>query len=470
MGERVKPRVLATALFGVATVAVSGTVIAFSGTTFSSYSDDESSTPSSAGAAVVALGRDGPTPDLGYADLRPGVPQTVDLTVSYDGSVPAAVGLSFAPQGASVLCGRSGGSWSARPGRAATVTVGTGPAHSYCSLLGGEVLPLGPAAPGGADLVVPVTITLAEGAAPDSAGLQDVDAVVVHADGGFTDRVAGRITMSTAAADSLPPPPVGTPAFVEAALVLPGDAPALVLDGTDPAATARTASAGGGIALPTECLDAGIRPEDIAEVIALDPVSPSWDATARRGEGAGPFLVLGTAVADTVTGSSQGDCVVGGGGADVIGAGDGDDVVVGGAGDDRLGGDAGSDRLRGGAGRDDLRGGAGRDLMDGGPDGATCDTTTAEDSVRCLAPTPAPAPPPAAVAPPPPAAPAPGPVAPAAPAPEPPSADPAPPAAPETPVEEPAPSGRPAADEPATGTTGAGGTTEPGPNPQPADS
>ncbi|MDN5932529.1 MAG: hypothetical protein L0I24_15930, partial [Pseudonocardia sp.] len=367
------------------------------GTTFSSFSDDESSTPSTAGAAVVALGRDGPEPGLGYVDLRPGTPQTVNLTIAYDGSVPAAVGLSFAPEGGSPFCAQSRGSWSAIPGRALTVAIGTGPELSYCSLLDGTVLPLGTAEPDADDLVVPVTLTLAEGAGPGSAGLRHVDTATVHADGGFTDRVTGQITMSTAAADTRPPPPPGAPTFVEAALVLPGDTATVALDITDPAVTARSASAEVGIALPAECLAAGIRPEDITEVVALDPARPLWDANVRRGTGAGPFLVLGTSVADTITGSTKGDCIVGGGGADTIAGGAGDDVAVGGAGDDALAGEAGSDRLLGGAGRDDLRGGAGRDVLDGGPADATCDTTPADDALRCVAP----APPPAAVVPPP---------------------------------------------------------------------
>lgn len=454
-----RSRVVVPALLSVVTLTAVGSLLAFSGTTLSSFADVEASTPSTVGAAVVALGRDGPKPELGYADLHPGIPQSVDLTVSYDGSVPAAVGLSFAPDGGSAFCEPSDGSWSALPGRAVTVAIGSGPAQSYCSLLDGEVLPLGNAEPDAPDLVVPVTLTLAEGAAPGSAGLENIDTATVHADGGFTDRVTGQITMSTAAADTLPPPPAGAPGFVEAALVLPGAAATVVLDVTDPAATARTASAEVGIALPAECLAAGIRPEDITEVIALDRALPVWDANVRRGNGAGPFLVLGTAVADRITGSTKDDCIVGGGGADTITGGDGDDVVVGGTGEDAIRGEAGADRLLGGAGRDDLRGGTGKDALDGGPADAACDTTPADDAVRCLAP------PTSAAVPAPVADSAPAPAAPVAPEPASPSVEQARPALPERPAEEPAPAEQPAVAEPAAETIGASGAPEPSAGP-----
>lgn len=382
-----------------------------SGNTLASFSDT-ASTPSTFGSATVKLGDD-VGPELGYEKLRPGVAQTVQLTITYDGTVAAGVGLSFAPDGESAFCEQNGGAWVARPGRAVTLSVGTGPEESYCSLLGGAVLPLGTVQEAGS-LEVPVTVTLAEGAGPDSVDLTDSDIATVHADGGFTDRVAGHITMSTAPADEIPAEPVGTPEVVVAALSVPGAEASVALDVADPAATARLAPAEAGIALPVECLDAGIAPKDITEVIALDAALPAWDAITRRGRGAGPFLVLGTAVADTITGSTKGDCIVGGGGADTIAGGDGYDVIVGGAGADDLNGEAGDDRLLGDAGLDNLRGSTGRDLLDGGADAATCDTAPGEDATRCRPPaaTPAPVVPPTP-APPAPSEPAPVPVEPA---------------------------------------------------------
>ncbi|WP_205347161.1 calcium-binding protein [Pseudonocardia broussonetiae] len=449
-------------------VAVGGAalVAAFSSDgTLASFSSTFSSSPSTIGAARVTLGGgDDGGPELGYTDLRPGVPQTVELAVAYEGTVAAAIGLSLTPAATSPFCEQRAGVWVAKTGMAVTLRFGSAPAESYCSLYDGRVVPLGTAQPNaGAPVRVPVTLTLAAGAAAASAGLDHTDVATVHAEGGFTDRADGHLRIATAAAADLPPGPAPGPVSVP--LAPPGGA-AAPLSPADPAGSARKAPAGTGVALPAECVAAGMVATDFVDVIALDPADRTWDAIASRGRGAGPFVVLGTSGADTIVGSTGGDCIVGGAGDDSLTGGDGDDVLVGGAGADLLTGGAGADTLLGGPGGDDLRGGDGQDVFDGGPGGAICDVLPAEKATACSAPpvTAAPSVAPAAPPAPAPAAPAPALVAPApqveseppavAPAPEPPAPQPEPQPEPpardpepvvEEPVVEPSPTASPAA-------------------------
>ncbi|MEO5345642.1 MAG: hypothetical protein H7834_04580 [Magnetococcus sp. YQC-9] len=86
-------------------------------------------------------------------------------------------------------------------------------------------------------------------------------------------------------------------------------------------------------------------------------------------------MVLGTALADTMTGTTTNDwlsgqagndTLSGGSGNDVLQGGDGNDTLIGGVGNDNLQGDAGNDTLQGGDGKDLLQGGTGDDTLDGG--------------------------------------------------------------------------------------------------------
>ncbi|WP_372453625.1 calcium-binding protein, partial [Pseudonocardia abyssalis] len=340
---------------------------ALSGGTLASFSSTVTSSPSTIGAARVTLGGgDDAGPELGYTDLRPGASQTVELTVAYEGTVAAEIGLSLTPAAGSPFCEQRDGRWVAKPGTAVTLKIGSNPAESYCSLYDGRVVPLGTAQPSAEPVRIPVTLTLAEGAAPGSAGLDHTDVATIHAEGGFTDRADGHLRVATAAdlpSDTAPAP-------VSVALALPGEAPPPDL--ADPAGSARGEGGAAAVALPAECTAAGMTAADFVEVIALDPAKPVWDAVVSRGRGAGPFVVLGTPGDDTIIGSAVDDCIVGGAGDDSLTGGDGDDVLIGGAGDDVLHGNAGADILLGGPGRDDLRGGDGRDAFDGGPGSATC--------------------------------------------------------------------------------------------------
>jgi predicted ribosomally synthesized peptide with SipW-like signal peptide len=396
----------------VGVLAAAGAVLVATGGTSASFTDVEAGAPSQAGAATVVLGRDGAAPSLAFPRLEPGRPVTVLLTVEYGGTVAADLTLAVAPGGKSDFCHRPRDTWSTRPGVPVTVSIGGGAPVSWCALYDGERVPLGTVAPGQRP-TVPVTVTLAADAGPSADRRTENAAVTVHADGGFTDSATGPLSATTAAARG-PRPPVAA----VAAVASPGAAPSVALDAADPAATARAATEGATVALPEACIDAGIDPAAIVEVIAVDPLTRVFDGAAR-GRGAGPFLVLGTDGPDVVTGSTAGDCVVGG------------------AGDDRLDGAEGADALLGGAGLDELTGGPGADRLDGGRGSAGCDADPADRVTACRAPaTPTTVPPtptsPALAPPAEPVAPPAGPVEPVAPA--------VPPAEPVAePVEEPAP-------------------------------
>ncbi len=356
------------AAVAVGVVAAAGAVLVATGGTAASYTDVEPGTPSQAGAATVVLGRDGAAPSLAFPGLQPGRAATVLLTVEYGGTVAADLTLAAAPTSPrSAFCRNPGNGWSAAPGVPVTITVASGEPVSWCALYEGLRVPAGTVAPGQRP-TVPVTVTLAADAAPAAAGLTEDAAVTVHADGGFTDSATGPLSASTAAAAAGTPASQPAAATVAAAAVAPpGAAPSVALDPADPAATAREAAQGATVALPQACLDAGIDPAAIVEVIAVDPLVRVFDGAAR-GRGAGPFLVLGTDGPDVVTGSTAGDCVVGG------------------AGDDRLDGVEGADALLGGPGLDELTGGAGADRLDGGPGSALCDVDPADRTTACRTP------------------------------------------------------------------------------------
>ncbi|WP_211177554.1 calcium-binding protein [Pseudonocardia acidicola] len=461
MNTRTAFAILAAAL----ATAGAGAFVAISGSTLASFSDTVTSTPTTIGAATVVLGRDGKGPDLRYDTLKPGSPQTVKLTVDYQGTVPADVSLSITPtdkKGGSTFCQQKNGSWQARPGAALLITVGDAGTVSYCSLYNGTRMPLRAGVQPGAKVEVPVTVALAADAR-SAFDMSQEDGVTVYADGGFTDQATGKITVTTAGkrgGDDRSSFLAASPALVAAA---PGTTPgAIAPDATDPGAAARTASAATPIELPAECAEAGMKPDDFAEVITVDPTHRSWNAAVERGAGAGPFLILGTAGDDTIAGSGAADCILGGAGRDTISGGTGNDVIIGGPGDDVLRGEQGDDRLYGGPGRDELQGGDGTDRFDGGADSATCDPVAGERAVRCTPPPPAaPASPaPSAPAPVPSPAPAPAPAPQSTPEPAAPSAPPsdavvAPPAGPSTaPAESPTP--EPVRTEPAAPSTATG--------------
>ncbi|WP_433504367.1 hypothetical protein ACQP04_32975 [Pseudonocardia halophobica] len=388
-GGSVKTRAVVAGLLGAATVAAGGTVASAVGTTFAAYTQTVASSPGTLGAARVTLGDDGAGPQLGYEGLRPGASQTVALTVDYRGTIAADVSLTVAPNSDSTLCERTSAGWRARAGVPLLLSAGDGAPVSYCSLYAGARLPLATAAAPDTVVTVPVTVTLGSDATAVALGLHQSDVATIHAEGGFTDEAAGSITLSTArpeeaVAGSMSDAPAS--ATLSATLSPSGDGTAVV-DSADPAAAAMAAgSTATPVALPPECTASGMRAEDFAEVVAVDARTRSWDAGARRGAGAGPFLVLGTAGADTITGSDRGDCIVGGGGDDVVAGGGGADVLIGGAGVDTLSGGAADDRLYGGPGTDVLDGGEGADTLEGGSAGATCVVDSVDRSRDCAAP------------------------------------------------------------------------------------
>ncbi|MHA6792588.1 hypothetical protein ACVGVM_03570 [Pseudonocardia bannensis] len=385
-----KPRATIAALVGALTAAGVGIVTGVSGGTLASFSDTVTSSPTTIGAATVVLGRGGDGPDLRYKDLSPGRPQTVELTVGYEGSIPADLSLSLRPGKDSDLCERGKRGWKPRDGAAATLTVGSAEAVNYCSLYDGRKIELTEQAPPGSTIRARITLALSADAGTSAFGRSERAVVTVHADGGFTDRAEGGIRVDTELGRDSDGPRDRSVGQALTAAAPEGTPGAVVTDPVDPGAAARSASGYAAIELPSECAAAGMAAGDFTEVVPLDPTHPQWNAGDERGLGAGPFLILGTAGDDTIVGSEFGDCIVGGAGNDTVTGGPGNDVVIGGPGVDVLLGDGDGDLLHGGPGHDDLRGGDGADLLDGGPSRATCDVTSADRATNCLPP-PAPA-------------------------------------------------------------------------------
>jgi predicted ribosomally synthesized peptide with SipW-like signal peptide len=366
-GESSVNRRAGTVAFAAAAIAaVGGVAVSLSGMTFAAFSDTETSTPTTVGAATVVLGHSDSGPELGYAGLRPGAPQSVELTVTYEGTVAADLTLAVTPDGEALFCEQRSGRWAARPGASVTVRVDAGDPVPYCSLYDGERLSLGTAQPD-SELTATVTLTLAGRAA--TAGQVETDIATVHADGGFSDEAAGSITVATAPG----PGPVAAPG---AAAPAPGmAAPLATVSGPPPPdATVPPASTPPAPverpAVPAECAAAGMTVERFTEVVVLDAAAPEFDGSDRPG----PLLVLGTSGPDRITGSTAADCIAGGGGDDELTGGPGDDVLV------------------GGSGVDALAGGEGRDRLDGGPGAATCDATPDDQAISCLPPPAEPAP------------------------------------------------------------------------------
>ena len=395
--------VLALTALGVGIVLGSGTLARFS--------DSERAGNAVVGAATVVLGGRATPVALNYTGLRASGTRTVNLTVDYRGTVPATIQLRL-PSGAQpTSCQRNGNTWTdGLLVGTLNITLGAQPATSFCSLLNGAARTLVATVAPRTTTVVPIKVDVGPVFVTTRT---EQAAIVVRAVGGFTDQVAGTITISTTGLLGLRSQSLTTAA------------PPPVVVATAP---------------PAECTGT------YAETVTLTNERPRFVAAEDRPGAAGPFLVLGTAGDDVVTGSGAGDCLVGGGGFDVLDGAGGDDVLVGGDGADRLTGGPGDDRLFGGAGVDELTGGPGADVLDGGVDGGTCDADPADTVTACTVPAPAPLPGPAPV-------PAPLPEPPPAPAPPAPEPAPAPapepaPAAPEEPrPAEPAPETAPAPGE-----------------------
>jgi hypothetical protein len=66
--------------------------------------------------------------------------------------------------------------------------------------------------------------------------------------------------------------------------------------------------------LPAQCERAGMRLDRFEDIIVLGPDQHTWNPVEQRGQGAGPFLVVGTDGDDEIVGSTGDDCIVGGGG------------------------------------------------------------------------------------------------------------------------------------------------------------
>lgn len=366
-------RVIAGTLVAVV-VTVTGVLSGGSGT-YARYTDVEAR-PGTVGAATVVIGTSSRAPALSYTGTLLGGTSSATVNVVYTGTTPARLTLRAKPATtySSAFCTYSAStkSWSrATPATPITLSFG-GTTVDYCTLLNGAEVTLASSVAAGSTTAVATSATfgLLSGATPKKD--QNVP-LLIHAYGttgsGFSDVVSGTLGVATSASPT------------------PRSLAVVTTPTSTVAPTTTTAPAGTPVAavdVPAECTAAGMTAASFVEKITLTATQPSFDAARDRPGSAGPFLVLGSPVADTVIGSAGADCVSTGDGDDVVSGGTGGDVLVGGAGADRLSGDAGADRLHGGAGLDTLDGGAGADLLDGGADGATCTTDASDTTTGCL--------------------------------------------------------------------------------------
>ncbi len=271
-------------------VAVSAAIAASGGgSTYAAFSDFDSVENNKVGAARVALGLPGGNaPELSYAGLLPGVPQTDTLPISYVGSIPGDLALEFRPQGGSAYCEQAlDGSWSAIDGGSLQLSLGGG-WFDYCSLLDpGASVPVGGDVQPGSDLDVPVSVQLAPGSDYRFSELADVDVLTVTARqtgaGAFTDWAVGTISIGT----GLIQPPI-----------------------------------------PAECGDLGQYQETILGTEGDDDI---W-------AGNGKAIVLGLGGDDIIHGGNGKDCLVGGDGDDTLFGGNAPDIMIGGNGTDTCNG------------------------------------------------------------------------------------------------------------------------------------
>ena len=326
--------------------------------TLARFVDADKGLPGTAAAATVVLGSRGTPPTLTFSAVRSGSPRTVNLTIDYRGSVPATVLLRLPSGATTTSCTGSGSSWSdGLLVGSLTLTLGSQPAVPYCSLLDGTARTLVSTVAPNTVTTVPIVATVGGLALLSRT---ERAAVLVRAVGGFTDQVAGTITISTGAVIAL-----------------------AAAARTAPTPTTTAAAAAAPATTPAACVAAGLT--TFAETVTLTADRPRFVAAEDRPGAAGPFLVIGTSGDDTVTGSAAGDCVVGGGGDDTVDGQGGGDVVLGGDGADRVDGGAGNDRLYGEAALDRLVGGPGADVLDGGADNAVCDSDPADTAAGCTA-------------------------------------------------------------------------------------
>lgn len=236
---------------------------------------------------------------------------------------------------------------------------------NYCSLLDSGPVTLREAVPpGAAPFTTGVDLTLTENELAGAAPITAVDALVVEASGGFSDRAQGTLT---APVEPVPPlTPADQDAGVAASAAPPGLAEALQAAAADPQAVLASEF------VPVQCRGTTFRPD---QVVQLGPADSPWNAAESRGEDLRPepLLIFGTPGADEIAGSDAGDCVLAGAGDDTVLGGAGDDVLLGGDGVDVLVGGLGDDELYGGAALDRLSGGEGTDTFDAGADRAICD-------------------------------------------------------------------------------------------------
>ena len=321
-------RSLTVALAGALVAAAVSTAAVASGTA-ARFVDTDPGAPGVAGTATVVLGARTTPVTLTFGGVRAGTPRTVSLVVVYRGTVPATIQLRL-PSGATPTSCLSGPWRDAALVGGLTLTAGTQPSVSFCSLLDGVARTLVATVQPGSTTTVPITVAVTGLAV---LGRTERAAVAVRAVGGFSDQVLGTLSITTSA-------------------VLGGQAVAL----SAPAPQAVPTPAPG---LPAAC------PGTYAETVVLTPDRPRFVAAEDRPGGRGPYRVLGTPGDDTVVGSGAGDCLSGGGGADALDGGAGDDVLL---------GDAGLDRLTGGPGAD---------ALDGGADLADCDADPADRTTGC---------------------------------------------------------------------------------------
>jgi Ca2+-binding RTX toxin-like protein len=105
--------------------------------------------------------------------------------------------------------------------------------------------------------------------------------------------------------------------------------------------------------------------------VDVNGVSQNFKASAVRGirirAGKGDdSVVVGPALASTISGGPGNDELIAGKAADSLDGGEGNDVLLGGGGSDTILGDGGDDTLDGLGGNDSMSGGVGRDNLSGG--------------------------------------------------------------------------------------------------------
>jgi hypothetical protein len=389
-----------TIAFGAAAVLVFGALgFGIGGPTLARFVTTGKGGGGVASAATVVLGARSTLPALSWTGLTAGVAKSVNLTIVYNGTVPATLVMALPSGPGTTGCVKSGSTYvNGSLVTSASIKIGSAAAEDYCGLLAGTPRTLATNVAPGATVVVPIAVTITSLL---SLGFSRTEtaALQIMATGGYTDQLTGTLsaTTATAAPKTLLAARVPT-TTASTQTATPTASPSTTTAGVTP-------SAAPAVVVPPECAAAGMTLGSFAEVVTLTPDRPRFDAATDRPGAAGPFLVIGTSGADTIVGSAGADCLVGGGGADTISGGAGDDVLIGGDGADTLDGGAGADRLFGGAGLDDLRGGPGPDVLDGGADLATCDTQPDDTATNCVdppvpAPTTTDAPPPVSPAPP----------------------------------------------------------------------